>query len=57
MDTEEDYRRQRWEETNLTVCPDCGAEVKLGEPYMYGTDADGNRGIEVRDIDEEHKCD
>ncbi len=55
-DTPDDYRRQEWEEENFDECPECGAIVPLGEPFLYGADADGNNGVMVREIDENHNC-
>ena len=44
------------EEEEFDECPECGAIVMLGASYLYGDDADGNRGKVHRDIDEDHIC-
>lgn len=44
------------EDEAFDECPECGAMVKLGPEYLYGDDADGNRGIWIRDIDDDHNC-
>jgi hypothetical protein len=37
-------------------CPECGEEVRLSAPYLFGDDADGNRGEMRQDMDEDHIC-
>ena len=48
--------KEEYAEYDVTECPDCGEEVELSASYLYGDDADGNRGEVRRDIDEDHVC-
>ena len=54
-DDREEYKRDQWETDHPNdYCNECGAII-LTEPYLYGDDADGNRGV-IRQDEIEHDC-
>ncbi len=47
----EDAKREQWEDDHPPpegVCPDCDATWRCTEEWVYGDDADGNRGIKMQ---------